>query len=112
MIPDSTTAGAMRRPELIDPPEKIEFTKIENRNAYMCPQGNVLTYTKRDFTGGQSLNQYKTVSVCMGCQLSDRCLTKSTNKHRYLNVQEYVSELRDFRVWTWFFCLLEPPSRP
>jgi len=95
VIPDATTAGAMRRPEP-EPKDKIEFTKIEGRNAYICPEGNVLTYKDGWDSGGQRFTQYKTKNICTDCPLADRCLSKPTNKYRYINIQQYGAELKDY----------------
>jgi hypothetical protein len=96
VVPDATTAGSMRRGFPEPPVEPVEFTKIEGRNAYCCPQGNVLTQKNRWESGGQTFRQYKATKLCTGCPLADRCLSKPTNKYRSFRVQQYGSQLREY----------------
>ena len=96
VVPDATTAGAMRNGPPPPAPERVEFTKIDGRNAYSCPAGNVLTLKQKWDSGGQTFQQYKTKAVCTGCPFAERCLSKPTNKHRYITVQQYGEQVREY----------------
>jgi transposase len=94
VVPDSTTAGAMRRAEPTEDP--IEFTKIEGRDAYGCPNGNVLVLKERWERGGQKFSQYKAKNPCAGCPLAERCLSKPDTKYRHVTIQERGLQLREY----------------
>jgi hypothetical protein len=96
VVPDATTAGAMRRAVPETPAPKIEFTKIEGRNAYGCPGGNILTLKQHWESGGQTFSQYKAKALCTGCPFANQCLSKPTNKHRYITVQQYGAQVREY----------------
>jgi transposase len=95
IVPDATTAGEMRRPET-ESVEKVEFTKIEGRNAYLCPEGKVLVYKGREESGGQTIKQYKAQKLCTGCPLASKCLSKEDVKYRTIRVQEHAAQIKPY----------------
>lgn len=93
VVPDSTTAGHMRgrqRPS----EDRVLFEKIEGRNAYECPAGNVLSYVGR--VKGRKTLQYRAVRECVGCPLADRCLSKPGTKHRTISVRPQEARMKPY----------------
>jgi len=87
VIPDSVTAGAMRRPQTGPLEEPVAFEKLSDQDAYRCPQGNVLTFKQTWDSGGQTFTQYRASRSCKGCPLAERCLLSQKTKRRHLTVQ-------------------------
>jgi len=93
-VPDKGAAHEMRFGE--QGTEPIEFTKIEGRNAYRCPQGNILGYARADKSGGQRYFEYSAKHECTGCPLAERCLTKKDAKRRTISIGEFRDELKTY----------------
>ena len=96
LVPDRAAAREMRLGP--PPPEEdcITFKKIEGRNAYICPRGNVLIYAKAEKSGGQRFITYIAKDECSGCPLASRCLKKPGAKRRYLRVGEFRDSLKTY----------------
>jgi len=101
IVPDATTACQMRRSQL-PVAESIAFEKIETRNAYRCPEGNVLVYIGRK----RNSLRYRAVRECLGCPLADRCLKNSSAKRRTIHVRSHAERMKAYLA-----CLLAPEMR-
>lgn len=95
LVPDSTTAGQMRRPEVEPEEPGPSFVKVEGRDAYLCPEGKLLKLEDRFERGGQQFKKYVAVTSCLDCPLAPSCLKNKTAKRRNLTIGEHHSLLQD-----------------
>jgi hypothetical protein len=94
IVPDSATAGALRRPETTSAP--IEFKPVEGKNEYICPKGNILRFKGSYEDGGQRFTKYIATDECTGCSLASVCLQKANAKRRNLTVGEFKDVLSTY----------------
>lgn len=94
VVPDATTAGLMRGKGQASPEETIRFEKIQGRNAFICPQGNVLVYKSRGAKDKRA--RYRAVNECTGCPLAGRCLKNPKAKRRTYCVQTYSERIKAY----------------
>jgi transposase len=96
VVPDSLTAGKMRKPDALKPePEgPIEFKRHESQDAYVCPMGKLLKPEDRQRRGGQLFVTYVAQGSCLECPLAARCLKSPTAKRRNLSVGEFDERLK------------------
>jgi transposase len=106
IVPDQATSRALRfGPSL--PQAAVEFTKLENENAYVCTRGNILRFKQPlDRAGGQRFMKYVATEECTGCPLASQCLQQKNAKRRNLMVGEYHDELEAYSAK-----LREPENR-
>lgn len=93
VVPDSTTACAMRKPPTPDP-DPIVFKPVEGGNCLICPQGNLLKPAKHYESGGQRFSVYRAESSCVDCPLASRCLKNADAQRRNLTVGEFSEALK------------------
>jgi len=93
IVPDSATAGALRRPETTPIPAPVEFTQVEGKNEYVCTKGNILKFKGNSEDGGQRFTKYIATDECTGCSLASVCLQKANAKRRNLTIGEFKDEL-------------------
>jgi len=93
VVPDSVTAGKLRRPEAIPASEVPEFTPVEGQDAYVCPKGNILKFKCQTESGGQRFTKYLATNECLSCPLACACLHKANAKRRNLTIGEFKDEL-------------------
>jgi hypothetical protein len=94
VVPNKEAAREMRFGPPKEEVEPIEFTKIEGRNAFRCPEGNILQLSTSKVVAGQRFVEYRAKNECTGCPLASRCLTNKNAKHRYMSIGEYREELK------------------
>jgi len=87
VVPDSTTANHMRFQFLEE--QTVQFTKVEGKNAYRCPQGKLLKRDGRVRHGGQRFTQYVAESSCLDCPVAEKCLQNKGAKRRRIHVGEF-----------------------
>jgi transposase len=88
VVPDSTTAGRMRS-QIQEQNQPIQFTKVEAKNAYRCPQGKLLKPDGTSLQGGQRFTQYVVQSSCVDCPLFERCIRNKGAKRRRIQIGEF-----------------------
>ncbi len=93
VVPDSLTACDLKRGDPIGSSSgkagpQIEFTRMADRDAFVCPQGNVLTLKKRWSKDGLELAQYRASRSCQACPLAKTCLRQSNAKRRMIRISE------------------------
>ena len=94
LVPDKEAGREMRLGPAQQENEPIAFTKIEGRNAYRCPQDNILEYSTCELIGGQRFIEYRAKKDCIACPLASRCLKNKDAKRRNLRIGEYRDELK------------------
>jgi transposase len=97
VVPDSHTAGKMRKPQAsqAEPQsDPIEFRRLEAQDAYVCPQGKLLKPEDRKTRGGQRFVTYVAQDSCLECPLASQCLKSTTAKRRNLTVGEFDERLK------------------
>jgi transposase len=94
LVPNKEAAREMRFGPAKQEAEPIEFTKIEGRSAYRCPQGNILQYSTSDVLAGQRFVEYVAKNECTDCPIASRCLKNKDAKRRYLSIGEFRDELQ------------------
>jgi transposase len=93
VVPDATTASNMRRGEFPDQSDRVQFERMEDRDAYRCPQGNVLTLRRREPNGRA---QYEAVRSCRGCPLADKCLQRPNARRRTIWVRSQAERITPY----------------
>jgi transposase len=105
VVPDSATAGKMRRGEPIAKEQTVSFTPVQGKDAFLCPMGNELRLCDLRAKGGA--RKYRAARPCTGCPLAQVCLQKPGTKRRTLSVRphndrisKYLSRFDDPQVCT------------
>jgi len=94
VVPDQATSRELRgKPDEVS---AIEFTKVDGKNAYVCPEGNELKMQSHFDRDGQRFTIYRAERECLDCPLAGQCLKQKTAKRRGLTVGEFRDELKDY----------------
>jgi transposase len=98
VVPDASTACDLKRGDPIGTASgkagtQIAFTGVPGRDAFVCPQGNVLTLTKRWSKDGLQLAQYRASRSCTECPLAKNCLRQSNAQRRTIRISEHRGRL-------------------
>lgn len=96
VVPDSVTAGELRRPAVSPTTPAPEFTPVEGQDAYICPKGNILKFKGQTENGGQRFTKYLATDECLSCSLASACLQKPNAKRRNLTIGEFKDELATY----------------
>jgi transposase len=96
LVPDKGALREMRFGPAEEAQDCIEFTKIAGRNAYLCPEGNILKYVKATHSGGQRFLKYAATNECTSCPLASRCLKSKTAKRRNITIGEFRDALKAY----------------
>jgi transposase len=78
--------------------EQIEFKKLEDEDAYVCPQGNILRRIHSRVKGRREFLRYRASKPCAGCPLAQACLKQKGAKHRTIMVSEHGERLRQHQL--------------
>jgi hypothetical protein len=91
VVPDSVTAGKMRRKQPLGNGNEIVFERVEGQNAYRCPEGRILDRVGKP--GADGAAKYRARKDCTGCPLASRCLKSSKVKKRTLQIRGHVDRI-------------------
>ena len=91
VVPDSTTVRELRFGPSAPESAPIQFVKVEGRNAYRCPEGNILMPSGHKNKSGQLFARYIASRECTNCPLAQQCLRQEKTKRRNI----YVGELKE-----------------
>lgn len=99
VVPDHEAAREMKSIPTGPQEPPIEFAKVEGRDAYLCPEGNVLAVRMRKpGSGGQIFTRYVATRECTGCPLFERCMQRQDAKRRNLVIGEFREELKTYNT--------------
>jgi transposase len=96
-IPDQQTAREMRGKKNEEPKKEgapepritiDEFKPVEDRDAWLCPQGRTLESAGGCTREGQDYRAYRAQESRLDCPLSSRCLAKSDKGRKRVEVSE------------------------
>ena len=100
-VPDTHTACDLKRGNPVGTSAgklgpQIPFTKVEGKDAYICPQGNILKRNTSWMSGGRQIVTYRATKSCEGCPLASACLKQKKAKRRTIRVSEHQERLVDY----------------
>jgi len=104
IVPDSTTACKMRRGEPLGQQGEIVFERIEGRNAYRCPEGNILDRMGKPSADGTA--KYRARRECTGCPVAGSCLKDPNAKRRNMRLR-----LQTERITAYLAAFADPAVR-
>jgi transposase len=98
VVPDALTACDMKRRQQVGTSSgsvhpRIEFKQVEGRDAYVCPEGNILGRVDRWSKGGREFVRYRAGKSCAECPLAQFCLVKKNAKRRTITIAEHRERL-------------------
>lgn len=96
LVPDKVTSRELKFGPKEPEESPIEFTKLEGKDAYQCPQGNILKFREYRDSSDQRFSRYVASRECTGCVLAQRCLKQKNTKYRHLTIGEYREETRAY----------------
>lgn len=94
VVPDSTTVSRMRKGEPVSQEDPVHFEKVDGRDAYRCPEGNILT--RKGPVGKRGRFLYRASKPCTDCPLAQVCLKNPGAKRRTLSVRPHAERMKPY----------------
>lgn len=96
LVPDKATSRELKFGPSEPEESPIEFTKLEGKDAYRCPQGNILKFKEYRHSSEQRFSKYVASRECTGCILAERCLKQKNTKYRHLTIGQYREQTQAY----------------
>jgi transposase len=101
VVPDACTACDLKNGDPVGTScgstgPQILFKPVEGRNAYICPQGNILLPDKKWVKDGRNFATYKAKNSCLECPLASICLKQKNAKYRTIRIGDHQDRLREY----------------
>jgi len=96
LVPDKATSRELKFGPSEPEEHPIEFTKLQDKDAYQCPQGNILKFKEYRQGSDQKFSRYVASRECTGCVLAQHCLKQKNAKYRHLTIGEYRDETKTY----------------
>ena len=101
-IPDSTTACELHRGMAIGTLARRRLVLLEydeQRDAYLCPEGNELTLRRPKKGDADNIKRYRSIRMCIGCPRYNECIVRLDGKpakaeYKWIQVRQRSPEIR------------------